>query len=124
MICVHCHKEFEGAYCSDCWNRLAFGTQLKTENMEKWIQEMSYEAIYIKKDDGVKTPVAQVATPLGWQERERWATEALRKANLITASPVMLHALEMALFFMDENNEAYETVQIAIKLAKGEEDEE
>lgn len=90
--------------------------------MEKWIQETSYEAIYIKMADGAKTPVAQVLTPLGWQER--WATEALRKANLITASPVMLHALEMALFFMDENNEAYETVQDAIKLAKGEEGDE
>lgn len=30
MRCVHCHKFFSGSYCPECWNRLAFGTPLKT----------------------------------------------------------------------------------------------
>lgn len=33
MLCVHCHKEFEGAYCSDCWDRLAFGTHDGTKQL-------------------------------------------------------------------------------------------
>lgn len=32
MRCVHCHKFFSGSYCPECWNRLAFGAPLKTNN--------------------------------------------------------------------------------------------
>ena len=89
--------------------------------MEKWIQEQSFEAIYIKKDNGAKTPVATVAVPMGWQNNPKWKAEAHRKANLIAAAPVMLHALEVTQFAISvEDIEAYDVVQAAIKLAKGE----
>lgn len=76
--------------------------------------------VSIKEDTYNQLPIAQVLTPVGdWMNNPLWVKAALDKANKIAAIPVMIHALEVALFAIDVEDQAYLVVQEAITLAKG-----
>jgi|GEM_PF-4348436 len=60
------------------------------KKIKGWIQEESFEGIYIKEDNAAKTPVANIAVPVGWKTNPKWKATAERKANLITSAPQLL----------------------------------
>lgn len=78
--------------------------------------------VTIKEDTVNQRPIAQIATPYcdgNWMDNQQWLSSAIEKANFVASTPILLHALEVALFAIDVEDEAYQVVQNAIKLAKG-----
>lgn len=133
MRCIHCQKEFEGAYCESCWNRLAFGTppnnggiKMSEDKKQQWIIEHDpiLGTLKIKEFHYPHTPIAQVATPQGdWMSNPQWKKRALTKAHLLSTAPVMYDALLKVKAAMDLENsdtdlsELYNIVQSAINEA-------
>lgn len=89
--------------------------------MEKWKTFVGYNGTpRITIDNEVSTPIARLSVYNDWSHDPETKERVLRNANLLAAAPVMLHALEVALFAISvEDVEAYDIVQKAIKTAKG-----
>lgn len=57
----------------------------------KWFTEVDkfQGVIKVKADDGAKTPICSIATPIGieWMQNTTWLNNALKKAEIISKMP-------------------------------------
>lgn len=57
----------------------------------KWFTEVDkfQGVIKVKADDGAKTPICSIATPIGieWMQNTTWLNNALKKAEIVSQMP-------------------------------------